>query len=58
MFFGWPAYKVQILCFVHSHGFVDIALGVNIGPQGSLYGQAKHLVLVGDVCVAFLTTQC
>lgn len=32
-------------------------MGVNVGPQGSLHGQAEHIVLVGNVCVAFLTAQ-
>lgn len=55
VFFGGSANEIQVLGLVHGHCLVDITLGVNVGPQGSLHGQAEHVVLVGNVCVAFLT---
>lgn len=55
MFFGGSANEIQVLGLVHGHCLVDVTLGVNVGPQGSLHGQAEHIVLVGNVCVAFLT---
>lgn len=55
MFFGGSANKVQVLGLVDGHCLMDVSLGVNVGPQGSLYGQAKDVILVGNVCVAFLT---
>lgn len=55
VFFGGSANKVQVLGLVDGHCLVDVTLGVNVGPQGSLYGQAEDVILVGNVCVAFLT---
>lgn len=57
MFFGGSAHKVQVLGLIHGHCLVDVSLRVNVGPQGSLHGQAEDIVLVGNVCVAFLTAQ-
>ena len=39
---GGPAHQVQVAGVVHRQGFVDVAVGVDVGGHGAVQGQTAE----------------
>lgn len=54
----WPADQVEVVGFVDSQGFMDVAMRVDVCSHGAIQRQAEDLIFCGDFCVlALLTAQ-
>lgn len=47
---GWPANQVEVVGFVDSQGFMDIAVRVDISRHGAVQRQAAEKEEAGGIC--------